>query len=435
MANTVSTKPKKSRIFYGWWVLLALLIIGSIGPMARYSISAFFPSLSQDLGWSRSLIGTAQSISLWSYSFLSIAAGLMLDRIGSRKTILIGGVVCLIGWLLLSSVNSVWQLYVYYGIVMGAAVSFTHLVTVQSTSRKWFIRRGGLAGGIVGSAFALGTAVFSPLLTALAVSYGWRVVSFVGAFVAGIPILALAFFVVRDTPESMGLHPDGDATIANPQVKTLEPERSWRIADALKTPQFILLFLSYSLLGIVYNGLLGHLVIWAVDLGSTVAAAGIFVTIFNGPSILARVGGGVLGDRYGKRKIILIGALISFAMTLAGWKAVNSPLMLGVFVVAVGLGIGFSNTLFAPYLGDLFGRRNVGSLFGILTLGWGLIGGVGPLVWGEIYDRTGSYSLALFVSAVSYAAAVIMLVLVKPLRRQAPIQLNRTGDSSEQRSL
>ncbi len=427
MANTVSTKPKKSRIFYGWWVLLALLIIGSIGPMARYSISAFFPSLSQDLGWSRSLIGTAQSISLWSYSFLSIAAGLMLDRIGSRKTILIGGVVCLIGWLLLSSVNSVWQLYVYYGIVMGAAVSFTHLVTVQSTSRKWFIRRGGLAGGIVGSAFALGTAVFSPLLTALAVSYGWRVVSFVGAFVAGIPILALAFFVVRDTPESMGLHPDGDATISNPQVKTPEPERSWRIVDALKTPQFILLFVSYSLLGIVYNGLLGHLVIWAVDLGSTVAAAGIFVTIFNGPSILARVGGGVLGDRYGKRKIILIGAFISFAMTLAGWKAVDSPLMLGVFVVAVGLGIGFSNTLFAPYLGDLFGRRNVGSLFGILTLGWGLIGGVGPLVWGEIYDRTGSYSLALLVSAVSYAAAVIMLVLVKPLRRQAPVELTKEG--------
>ena len=411
----MSALMKGRRVFYGWWVLAALVVVGSLGPMARYGISAFFPELSKELHWSRSLIGTAQSISLWAYSLLSILAGFMIDRLGGRKTILIGGAFCLVGWLLLSSVNSVWQLYLYYGFVMAAAVSFTHLVPVQSTSRKWFIKRGGLAGGIVGSAFALGTAVFSPVLTSLSQGFGWRNTSLVAAFVTGIPILALAFFVIRDTPESVGLNPDGAPSPVKEGIVS-STLRRWTVGSALKTRQFWLLFVAYSLLGIVYNGLLAHLVIWATDLGSAVAAAGLFVTLFNGPSVAARVVGGVMGDRYGKRKVILIGVAISLIMALLGWRSVTSPLVLGVFAVALGLGIGFSNTLFAPYLGDLFERENVGSLFGVLTLGWGLVGGVGPLLWGEIYDRTGTYSLALLLSAVFYALAMVMLFLVRPLR-------------------
>lgn len=406
-------------IFYGWWVLVALVVVGSLGPMSRYSVSAFFPAISGELGWSRSLIGTAQSVSLWVYSFLSIITGIMVDRIGGRKTILLGGGLCLAGWLLLSTIHSVWQLYLYYGVVAGIAVSFTHLVCVQSISRKWFIRRGGLAGGIVGSAFALGTALFSPLLTSLASSLGWRVVSVWAAFVTGIPILLLAFFVIRDTPEAVGLNPDGDPPVVT-RVQTPYNDKKWQLREALKTRQFWLLFLAYSLIGIVYNGLLGHLVVWAVDLGSTVAAAGIYVTLFNGPSIGARVFGGIMGDRYGKQKILLIGTAMSLTVFLLGLAGTTSPVMLGIFAVAVGLAVGFPNTLFAPYLGDLYGRERVGSLFGVLTLGWGLIGGTGPLVWGWIYDRTGGYIVALIVSAVCYALALGVISLVRPLAQETP---------------
>jgi len=187
----------KKRIFYGWILLAALVIVGGIGPMTRYSVSAFFPDLSQDLNWSRSLIGTAQSVSLWVYSFVSILTGLMIDRIGGRKAVLFGGIICLIGWLLLSTMNSIWQLFLYYGGVMGIAISFTHLVCVQSISRKWFVKKAGLAGGIVGSAFAVGTSIFSPLMTALAADYGWRNVSLVAAFLSGIPIILLALFSLK----------------------------------------------------------------------------------------------------------------------------------------------------------------------------------------------------------------------------------------------
>ncbi len=392
------------------------MVVGSIGPIARYSISAFFPALSSELDWSRSLIGTAQSVSLWSYSFLSIITGMMIDRLGGRRTLLLGGALCLLGWLLLSTVDSVWQLFLYYGIVMGAAVSFTHLVCVQSIARKWFVKNAGLAGGIVGSAFALGTAVFSPFLTTFAADFGWRSVSFVAAFICGVPIILLAWFVIRDTPEAVGLHPDGKPPVIS--CETGPPAPRWKLGGALRTRQFWCLFIAYSLIGIVFNGLLAHLVIWAVDLGSSVAAAGIFVTLFNGPSVAARIFGGVMGDRFGKRRAIITGVSLSLAVVLLGVFITGTPALLAAFAVAFGLAVGYANTLFAPYLGDLFGRENVGSLFGILTLGWGLIGGVGPLLWGEIFDRSGSYQFALLLSVVCYVAVLAAMLLVRPLPKR-----------------
>ncbi|MBN2239880.1 MAG: MFS transporter [Dehalococcoidales bacterium] len=406
------------KTFYGWWVLIALCIVGSLGPLSRYSITAFFPAISAELGWSRSSVGSAQSVSLWAYSILAILTGWMVDRIGSRKTIFIGGVFCLAGWILLSQVRSLWQLYLFYGIIMAVAVSNTHLVPLQATSRKWFNKRAGLAGGIISSAFAVGTAVFIPLLTLTSDIYGWRQVSMVAAFIIGIPVMLLAYFIIRNTPESIGQHPDGTESMPDTGIEHGTSVRDRNIRLILKTPQFWLLFTAYGLLGIVFNGLLGHLVVWAVDLGSTAAAAGVFVTVFNGPSVLARLGSGWLGDKYGKKKVMIFGASFSALAMLTGWLLIHGTAELLVYAVIFGLGAGFSSTLFAPYLGDLFGRQSIGSSFGILTLSWGLIGGLGPTIWGVISETSGSYNAALPISGICYALAAVMLFFVRPLAEE-----------------
>jgi len=407
---------KLRKVFYGWWVLIALFLIGNLGPMGRYSLTAFFPAISSELAWSRSTVGTAQSVSLWAYSFLSILTGWMTDRLGSRKTLFIGGLFCLIGWILLSSVNSLWQLYCYYGLIMAIAVSNTHLVPLQATSRKWFVKRAGLASGIISSAFAIGTAIFIPLLTLMSSIYTWRQVSFVAAFVVGIPIMFLAWFVIRNTPESIGQHPDGLISSSNISIEQEPLLKQGNAGNFLGTRQFWLLFVGYGLIGIVFNGLLAHLVIWAVDLGSTDASAGVFVTAFNGPSILARIGSGWIGDKYGKKRIMIFGAVFSALVMLTGWLIIDSSNQLIVYAIIFGIGAGFTSTLFAPYLGDLFGRQNIGSSFGILTLSWGLVGGLGPTIWGVILETTGSYNPALLLSSICYALAGVMLFMVRPMK-------------------
>ncbi len=408
---------KKPGLFYGYKVLAALFVVGAIGPQARYSLTAFFPAIIAEMGWSRSEIGLAQSIGLWCYAIISIPAGWMVDRLGARKTIAIGGAFCILGWFLTSTINSIWQLYFYYGFLMALITGLTHYVPIQSTSRKWFIKRAGLAAGIIGSAFAVGNAVIIPLLTSNANVFGWRTVSMACAFIFGIPILLLAYFVIRDTPESVGLYPDG----VTPQSGSMQPGsfegsvigRQWTVISALKTPQFWLLFIAYSFSGIVINGLLAHIVVWVTDFGSTAAIAGVFVTLFNAPSLVSRVSGGWLGDRFGKPFILTLGTVIACVIMLLAWLWARGYHQLFIIVPLMGLGLNIATGLYPPHLGDLFGRKNVGTLFAILTAGWGLIGGTGPLIWGFIYDKTHSYDLALLLSFCSYAIATGALVAIR----------------------
>ena len=225
----------------------------------------------------------------------------------------------------------------------------------------------------------------------------------------------LAHFVIRDTPESVGQHPDGTVQPSSILIAHKTGDRHWNVRDALKTPQIWLLFITYGLSGMVVNAMAAHLVVWGVDLGSSAAAAGLFVTLYNGPSIIARIAGGWLGDKYGKRRLMIIGAIFSLMVMLLGWQVIRTQNQLMVFAPVLGIGTTLATGLFAPYLGDLFGREKVGFLFGVLTVGWGLIGGLGPIIWGIIFDTFGSYSPALLVSALCLVVALLALLLIRPL--------------------
>ena len=408
-------------IFYGWWVLVGVFVIMMVGPLSRYSMSAFFPFISADMGWSRQAIGLAQSITLWTYSLFVLLCGWMIDRLGSRKTYLIGGLFTLAGWIALSTVGSLGQLYLYYGVLMGLAVSMTHAVPAQATLRKWFRRKAGLVVGISSAAFAVGISIFMPLLTNMADSLGWRSTSLICGPSFGIVIILIAFFVIRDTPESMGLQPDGESFASGCEKDSAVVEISWTVKEAVKTSQLWLLFLTYSMLALPLIGVQGHLVMWGVDLGSSRAAAGIFMTAMTVPSIVSKIGGGWLGDRYGKRLIILVGQILGIFVMLWGWQAVDTQQSLTIFAILMGISYGLPVSLFSPYLGDLFGRAHVGSLFGIVTLGFGLVGGCGALIWGKLFDMSGSYNLACLISSICYVIAAVAIFLVRPITPKATL--------------
>jgi len=138
----------RDRVFYGWWVVIVLAVIEMFGSMGRYSMTAFFPFLSSEFGWPRSLIGSAQSMNLWVYGLIVPLSGWTVDHIGSRKTFFLGGFLSLIGWILLSTMKVPWQLYAYYGLLMGLVVSMIHMVPIQATANKWFKKRAGLPGNL-----------------------------------------------------------------------------------------------------------------------------------------------------------------------------------------------------------------------------------------------------------------------------------------------
>jgi MFS family permease len=406
---------KKQPVFYGWWIVVGLFAIDIVASLGRYNLAAFLPFIMSELGWARETISLAQSIAIWLYASFVLLSGVLVDRIGSRKTFLIGGAVTILGWVLFSAVQTPWQLYLYYGVLLSLAVGMTHYVPVMATTRKWFRKRAGIVAGVTGSAWAVGNSIFMPVMTGLADSHGWRYTSLILGICFGAIIILCALFIIRDTPESMGMCPDGEAS--TPTVNCTVPVQiSWDIKRALKTSQFLLLFIAYSVYNIGLNGLVAHAVAWGTELGSPQATAGIFSTAFAAPWIFGCVMGGWLGDKYGKGRVMPVGLIIAAAAMFYGWLGVHTQQSLIALSIGVGLGTGLQVPLYVPLLGDLFGRARVGSLFGIITFGYGLIGGWGPLIWARLREATGYYNAAALVSVVCYAIAVVALLLVRPMR-------------------
>ena len=406
---------RKQPIFYGWWIVAGLFAIDIVASLGRYNLAAFLPFIMDELGWSRETISLAQSIAIWLYALFVLLAGALVDRIGSRKTFLIGGAVTILGWVLFSAVQSPWQLYLYYGVLLSLAVGMSHYVPVMATTRKWFRKRAGVVAGVTGSAWAVGNSIFLPVMTGMADSQGWRYTSWILGICFGAVIILCALFIIRDTPESVGLRPDGE--VSPPAVDSAaSTEISWDIKHALKTSQFLLLFIGYSVYNIGLNGVVAHVVAWGTDLGSPEATAGIFFTAFAAPWALGSIAGGWLGDRYGKTRVMRIGLIIATAAMLYGGLGVHSQQGLTVLAIGVGLGTGLQVPLYVPLLGDLFGRARIGSLFGIITFGYGLIGGWGPLIWATLRETTGYYNAAALVSTVCYAIAIVAILLVRPMK-------------------
>lgn len=410
----------QKKIFYGWWVIVALFFVGMLGPMGRYTITAFGPYIHEELGWSVTSIGLALTISLWVYAFASIPVGWLIDRIGSRRIVLIGGCLLLIGLWGFSSVSYLWQLYLTLGGMVGLGVSMTHFLTTQSTARKWFTKRAGLAGGILTAAFWIGSGTLSPLLTGLANASGWRTACMIYGLSASIIIILLAILLIRDTPESLGLFPDGEpAPSIGDKGNLAVNEINWTVREALGTSSFWMIFLGYSLIGIPGQGLLGHLVLWGVKLGSPKASAGLFLSAFTLTLALTSVFGGWLADKFGKRQVLMSAYGLSALVSVACWRFVQTPysLMLLIAIFGLAYGIAAGPSLWAAHVGDVFGRGSVGKLFGILTYGYGLIGGSGPLIWGRVYDITGTYNLACLLSGICLVLVVICLCFAKPVNR------------------
>ncbi|MEW6259026.1 MAG: MFS transporter [Thermodesulfobacteriota bacterium] len=413
----------KRRIFYGWVVVAGLFGVALLGPMGRYILTSLFPFILTDPGWSRDTVGLAFTLHFWVYAGFAFATGKLLDRIGGRWIIATGGVLMLTGLIGLAQVRRIWEFHLIFGIVLAAAVSMTHFVPNTAIVRKWFIRQAGLATGIVTAGTVLGLALLPPIVSRMSAAYGWRTACQICGWAIGGAILAIALGLVRSTPESMGLLPDGDAPVkeaggkatespARPSPQSEPPEDSpaeLTPAQAYRTRRFWYFFLVYAITGIPLQGILSHIIVWAVEAGVSVSHSGWVMAALTLPSLPIRVLAGRLGDRFGKRRVLLLTNGLTAVMWFIGYILIQGNVSFFVFVTLLGFVYSAPFSLYTPYLGDLFGRASVGTLMGAITLGHGVIGGVGPYLWGWIADRTGSYGINCIVSGICYALVTWLL--------------------------
>lgn len=397
-----------SRPFYGWTIVAAAFSVLFIAYGAQYSFGIFFNALLDEFGWSRSSLAGAFSLYAFGYCVFGFPAGRLTDHWGPRIVISVGAVFLASALAGMALVTQLWQPYVLYGLVAALGMG-TAYVPCNSTVVKWFTRRRGLAVGLASSGGSVGTFVLPPIAQLLVAAVGWRsaYVIFAAAVLA---ILTSVGAIMRRDPESMGLHPDGDAAAPRDAIAGAG---EWPLSRAVRTPTFWLLGATFTATWIPVFIPLVHLVPFTRDLGYSPLVGAWSVSMLGAAAVAGRLVMGPLSDRIGRRPTLAV-AMVLQAIAFGGFASAHALPALFLSAAAFGYSYGTISTLFPAMVGDFFGRGAAGALVGFLFMLAGSMAAWGPLGAGAIYDATGSYTAAFVLAAALNAVALGLLAATRP---------------------
>jgi MFS family permease len=403
-------------LFYGWIVVAGGFLVLFMAYGTQYAFGIFFSALLGEFGWSRASLSGAFSLYIVAYSACGLAAGRLTDRWGPRVVIALGGGFLGLGLIGMSRTTALWQPYVLYGIVAALGMS-TAYVPCAATVARWFVKRRGLALGLTSAGISAGAFALPPAAYYLVSRVGWRwaYVIFGGAILISLNLVAR--FMRRD-PESLGLAPDGTRAVERPAAERAVAE-TWTVGDAMQTFAFWMLLATFAATWAPVFIPLVHLIPLARGLGIAPLAATTAVSALGVADFCGRLLTGAASDRLGRRPTLAAGLALqaaAFAVLAAagGLKALYTGAML------FGFSYGAVSTMFPAMVADFFGRARAGSLVGVFFAAAGATSAVGPLAAGWIYDRSGSYDPALWMSAGFNALALVLLAVTRPpVRRDA----------------
>ena len=400
---------RKRGLPYGYAIFAACFLIEACGIGAYVAFSVFFKPLVAEFGWSRATISGATSLAYLMMGALGIMAGSLNDRFGPRIVMAVTGFVCAIGYLLLSQLNSAWQLYLFYGLVVGIGLSSVDVIPLTVTAR-WFVRRRGMVTGLVKVGTGSGQLIMPLLAGAFIMSYGWRYAFICFGIVVLVVLIGSGQLLRRDPGRTGNLLDGRDKTV---QIGTGASDHGLSLREAARTPQLWMLCIITFLVMNCLLTILMHVVPHASDLGlDPIKAAGVVSTV-GGVSMLGRLLTGFLVDRIGTRKSMTICFILLIASFL--WLQVaRDAWMLYCFAAIYGVAHGSFFTLLSPTVARLFGIGSHGVLLGIVLFSGNLGGAIGPVVAGYIFDLTRSYQLVFLLLAGVCGTALLLTPFLKP---------------------
>ncbi len=400
-------KNEKPKFFYGYIIAVTGFFIQLISFGVYNTFGIFFVQLSTEFGWTRATTAGARSLSPLIFGLGSIVAGRLNDRFNPRLVMTIFFLVLGSGYVLMSQVNTVWQFYLFYGIIIGVGTSGSD-VPILSTLARWFVKKRGMMTGIMKVGAGLGMLSMPLVANWLISNHGWRVSYIIIGVTSLIFLIPAAQFLRRD-PGQMGLLPDG-ATVK--EASPASEDREISLRQAMHTRQFWLLSAVFLFFAFCVHTVLTHIYPHAVDLGISATVAANFLATIGGASIIGRLIMGRAGDRIGNKPAMIID-LIILAVALLWLQLANETWELYLFVALYGFAHGGLFTLISPMIAELFGLGSHGVIFGAINFLAAAGGAIGPVAVGYIFDVTGSYQLGFILLAAASILAVLLMINVR----------------------
>ena len=385
----------RTSVFYGWWIVASFSVMTLTSTGIRHAVGPFLKPITADLGLDRATFSIVIAVSLFLYGLFGPFAGVLLDRFGARLTASAGTVLLVASLLLTGLVRNFWEFALVYGVLLSLGLALTGPVLASGVVARWFSTRRGTALSVLASASMTGMSLLVPLVTWLILTTGWRTAyMLVGAGVL-LVMLPLSLWVVRESPESMGLGADGGtpepagAGASKRRVPATEAMQSlafWQLAGSFFTCGF-----SMSLLS-------AHGVPMLTDHGYTPMFASWTFGVLGGSSIGGTVLLGLLSDRFGRRPVlssIYAGRIFIFAGL---FLIRDNPVAILAVAVLGGITMAGTGSMTSALTADIWGRFSVSSVLGVIFLVHQTGSAVGSWMAGAVFEATGGYG-AMFVIA------------------------------------
>lgn len=386
-----------------WLLLAACFVTFSVGAACMHSYTVFLVAFIEAFGWTRGESSIAYSVSQMITGVTSPLVGVMVDRLGPRRLVLIGGVLLSIGLLASSHANALWQVILLYGVVMTLGANCLGLVVFVPILSRRFVRHRGTAVAVVQSANGFARAFSAPVSQLLIVGLGWR-----GAYLAQGGFMAAAFLPLAAmfrTPEA-----DDPMTVGHAGSRS-----GWTLRLAARTPHFWLLFLVYVFTGLGSFLVALHQLAFAVTVGfdklyaAEVLGLGAFLSL---PGVIIT---GWVSDHIGRE----LSAVVTYGTSIFGVACamlITSPdqhLLLWLHSCFFGLTWGARGPAITAKTADLFPGPRLGTILGAITIGTGVGSAAGSWLAGWTFDVTGSYQVAFALSILFYVCGSVAFWLLR----------------------
>lgn len=410
-------------IFYGWKLVgLSVLVVGVATAPIWGGVGVWVKALEQQFGWSRTQLTGAFSLAQLQGSILGPIIGFVIDRIGTRRTVLFGLLLVGLGFVLFSQTSNLPMFYIAFGFIMVGSASGTWL-PMMTALNKWFVRKRTTAMAIAGEGYFLGGIVLVPALAWAVVPEhaGWRITAL------GIGIIFLVFAwpvtrLIRNSPEESGDYPDGDpppgssiaeqAAEADPETRQ-EPQFTAR--QAVRTPAFWFITLGQGLSVMLTATIIVHLVPMLTDQGISLQMASFVWSVQMVFGAVFQIVGGIAGDRVPKNIALAVFVAIQ-AGTFGMAVLIHDVPMAMLFGVLYGVGFGGSNPLATAIRGDYFGQRAFGTITGLSMAPMFIFMLLAPIFAAAVFDARGSYFFPFVVlAALGGLGAVFFLLAKRPV--------------------
>ena len=395
----------------------------------------WFVALEHHFKWNRTQLSLAFAFTRIEGGILGPVEGILVDKFGTRRLVLIGMTIMGIGWILFSQIQNItvfgwvfrdlWMFYLIYMVIaLGQGLgSWLPLMTMLN---NWFNRHRAKAMGFSNSVSRIGTLALIPAI-AWAIDpkfdrLGWEntvVIIGIVVLIAVFPLTRL----IRNRPEEYGLLPDGDKPedqLTDQADKTERPRAraddntDFTLRQAIMTPAFWLISVGHGFTSMILIAMMAHLAPMMDDRAYSLQTSAFVITAYTAVSMVFQIVGGFVGDRVPKRYALFVFTWIQASgVFLLTFGPATLPVAYG-FALLFGIGFGGRNPLTVSIRGEYFGRKSFGKIMGISQVPMNILLLSAPVFAGVVRDSTGEYTIAFATLACLNMLGGLLFLLAHP---------------------